>query len=143
MLIVVKALIIVKFLLADLVVLIKKLTGWPLPIATHLLLYRREVVREEKLRSASIRLSESLQMTGPVVTPGSQVSHLQLLNDSVYFAQRPLIAAGWSSAATRWQAARHCQRPVVALSAIFSAHTSIAPWPGYLPGSTWRSPAAY
>ena len=135
------ALIIVKFLLAGLFVLAKKLTGWPRPTAIQLLLYMREVVREEKLTSPSIRLIESLQMTGPVAIAGSQVSHLQLLNDSVDSA-RPLRAAGWSSAATRWQVTRH-QRPASVCSTIFSAHTSIAPWHGCLPNATWRCLAAY
>ena len=66
-------LIIVKFLIADLVVLFKYLAGYPLPVATHLLLYMREVVREEKLIISFTRLTESLQMTGPVAITGSQV----------------------------------------------------------------------
>ena len=136
------ALIILKFQLVGLKVLSKKLTGWPLPNATHLLLYRREVVREEKMTSPSIRLTESLQMTGPVAMPGSQVFHLQLSNDSVDSVKLPLRAAGWSSAATRWKAARR-QRLATVWSAVFSAHTSIAPYSGFLPGATWRCLAAY
>ena len=142
MLIVVKALIIVKFLLADLVVLIKKLTGWPLPIATHLLLYMREVVREENLFSSFTRLTEFLQMTGPAAITGSQVYRLLLSNDSVYSALILLRAAGWSSAATRWQVARP-HSPATVWSAVFSAHTSIAPWPGCLLSAIWRRLAAY
>ena len=66
----------------------------------------REVVREENLISSFTRLTEFLQMTGPVAITGSQVYHLLLLNDSVYSAML-LLRAGWSSEATRWQVIRH------------------------------------
>lgn len=80
-------------------------------------------------------------MTGPAAITGSQVYRLLLSNDSVYSAMLLLRAAGWSSEATRWQVIRHLLATV--WSVVFSAHTSIAPWPDCLLGATLRRLAAY
>jgi len=113
-----------KFLICYLVVVVVFL-----PLNTQLLLYRRQGFRDEIiLPSLSIRLNESLQMTGLAALEGRPVVHSR--NDSgAGGGLRAVSAVASVSRATRWIEVLH--RPSFAAFARFSARICGEQWLGY------------